>query len=140
MINFVLKNIQMLNFKFETPNYDWEILKKYKIQKLNIDEAILNITSTDHQIWMYSLISECYKCPFTRVKQINTNSWETLIIQTDYDKTWKFYDSDYGKYVDADDMLSEIEVYFFIYNFDHILDMLSAHQNPKQDNLESTMS
>lgn len=93
-----------MNFKFENPSYDWNVLKNYDLQKLNNDEAILNVTSlTNHPIWMYSLVSECHKCPFTLMREIKENSSEYFVIDTVYDQIWKFYDSDRGDYLDAGD-------------------------------------
>lgn len=84
---------------FENPNFkDWNYLHYYNLKSLQIDHALLNLTSIDHKIWMYTLESECNSCPFEKLRHVNTNASEYIQFSTVYSQIWKFYDKDQGKY------------------------------------------
>lgn len=83
---------------------------------MKIDEAYLNITTTLDEVYVYSLSSDCYKCPFTKLVTVTNTVPESgvLKVNTAESHQLKVFTTNKGKYV-----------------FDNATDFL-CHQSPHQ--------
>lgn len=76
---------------------------------LDVDQSHYNVSSRyGEPVYLYSLSSECVKCPFTRLQQINTHA--SLTIKSAVDYSFRVFDQDQGIYSNAtsDNYLCEL--------------------------------
>lgn len=105
---------------FENPMYPTSYLAKYNLTSLDIDEGVLNVTSTVQQpMWMYSLSSECHRCPYTKMFEVSGGHTKNVVIETTFQNLWKIYETDRGHLVDeGDKLVASRAILFFVYSSD----------------------
>lgn len=65
--------------------------------QLRIDEAYLNLSSTaSSRLYVYSLIDECVKCPWTRWREMAPGRSAIARIGTKYGVSWRLFQQDVG--------------------------------------------
>lgn len=88
-----------------------EHFRSLRLWDLKLDEAFLNFTLPETELFVYGLAAECDKCPFTKVAKLTSN--ETVItVDTAERLSFKIFAENKGKYV-----------------FDNVTDFL-CHETP----------
>lgn len=79
--------------------YAGELWRELDLTALKVDEAYLRIkSSVDRSLWLYSLSEECYKCPYTKLKEIQPNKRTHIKLDTTFELSLKVFSEDNGKY------------------------------------------
>lgn len=74
---------------------------------LGVDQTYYNVSSRyGAPLYLYTLSSECVKCPFTKLHQIKTQSSFAINSASDY--TFRLFAEDQGTYSNATDFVCEL--------------------------------
>ncbi|XP_055915706.1 heparan-alpha-glucosaminide N-acetyltransferase [Eupeodes corollae] len=75
--------------------------RNLQMRLLKVDEAYfsINSSSTIERNFIYTLSSECYECPYTKVKVISPNQTNEIFkLNVAHPLSFKIFDNDVGKY------------------------------------------
>lgn len=74
------------------------------LTQLSVDEAYFNVTNqhADKTFYLYSLSSDCIKCPFKKIKTIHKKNETVLKLDAARTLELRLFDKDNGKYINAD--------------------------------------
>ncbi|GLG99412.1 Heparan-alpha-glucosaminide N-acetyltransferase, partial [Gryllus bimaculatus] len=75
------------------------------LSSLGVDEAFVNITSDIPNLWIYTLSSQCYKCPFSRKYEID-DIQEPLKYSTRYSEKWRVVSDGFPPTISTDNQSS----------------------------------
>lgn len=78
---------------------------------LGVDESHYNVSNSyGAPVFLYTLSSECVKCPFTRLQRISSSSVQSsFTIKSASDYSFRVFEKDQGVYANAtEDMLCEL--------------------------------
>ncbi|XKL69226.1 hypothetical protein PGB90_006995 [Kerria lacca] len=80
-------------------NVDFDSWNTFNLSKLNVDEALLNITSTFYNsVEVYFLSSDCAECPYSYVCGVNKNNSQIIRSSTKHHNFWRIYNSTNSTY------------------------------------------
>lgn len=70
---------------------------------LDVDQAFFNITNhLNESFYLYSLSSDCIKCPFRKIKEIHKNNETIVKLDVARNFELRLFKQDHGKFVNPD--------------------------------------
>ncbi|GAB0094364.1 Heparan-alpha-glucosaminide N-acetyltransferase [Sergentomyia squamirostris] len=89
-----------------------EEFRNLDLTQLNVDQALVNITSYfPVPLWSYTVSEECHRCHFTRNQEIHRHGELLLEVDTKFHLLWRFYKKNMGRHTidnNASDFICQV--------------------------------